>query len=176
MMENWILYAAIVVVVLAALQDLRTLRISNYFPVLLFGLFGAWLVFKGVPGNLWENGVHFLIALGFGMLLFGLRWIGGGDAKLYAACACWFDFGAALTLLFLTGLAGFLLLVLMLITRPIRRRFSAGDQSTGEQQPKMQLPYGIAIAAGTIMTIYYVGVNPPLVDPFDPAALEFPAS
>ncbi len=162
MTANWILYAAIAIVTLAAVQDVRTMRIANYFPLLMVALFGAWLVAGGFPGNLWENGVHFLIALGVGMVLFSLGWVGGGDAKLYASCACWFDFSAAISLLFFVGLAGFALLALLLITRPIRRRLSSSDTGDWKQLAKMQMPYGVAIASGMVLTIYFVGVNPPL--------------
>lgn len=168
-----ILYLFPALLVAAALQDIARLRISNLFPLTIILLFGLWVFVQGPPDNWWENALHFLIALAIGMGLFALRWIGGGDAKLYAACALWFDLGNAVILFFLVSLAGILLLAVMLLGRRMRKKTGA-ENKDNPQPPKVRaikLPYGVAIASGTIVTMILATVNPPLQDGFDPLSL-----
>ncbi len=161
----------------AAIQDMLTLRISNLFPLALFLTFGLWVSLVGWPDSWWENVIHFCLALGVGMILFAMGWIGGGDAKLYASCALWFNLQAGIQLLFFVSISGLLLLVLMLVIRKLRKaRVTkiARDPATGKT-PQMQMPYGVAIAVGTLATLYMAGVSPPPDKPFDPTAVKMPA-
>jgi prepilin peptidase CpaA len=174
---EWILLIFIGLLVAAAIQDMLTLRISNLFPLALFLTFGLWVSLVGWPDNWWENVIHFGLALGVGMILFAMRWVGGGDAKLYAACALWFDLQTGIQLLFLVSMSGLLLLALMLATRKLRKDRAtkiSRDPATGKK-PQMQMPYGVAIAVGTLATLYLTGVNPPTEKPFDPTAVQMPA-
>jgi len=174
---EWILLILTGVLVAAAVQDILTLRISNLFPLAIIILFGAWVAVQGVPDNWWENVVHFLIALSGGMMLFAMRWFGGGDAKLYASCALWFDLAGSITLIFFVSMAGLILLLLMLGVRRFRRkRRPAGPFDETTPRKSMQMPYGVAIAAGTIFAIYWIGVNPPAYEVFDPTAVPIPVS
>ena len=62
-------------------------------------------------------GAHLLIgfgALAVGIGMFALRWIGGGDAKLFAAAALWLGAPAALSYVVMTGMAGGAALALIL--------------------------------------------------------------
>jgi len=174
---EWILLIFIVLLVAAAIQDMLTLRISNLFPLALFLTFGLWVSLVGWPYNWWENLVHCGLALGAGMILFAMRWVGGGDAKLYASCALWFNLQAGIKLLFFISISGLLLLVLMLAIRKLRKAQvskAARDPATGKK-PQMQMPYGVAIAVGALATLYLAGVNPPADKPFDPTAVQIPA-
>jgi prepilin peptidase CpaA len=174
---EWILLIFVGLLVAAALQDMLTLRISNLFPLALFLTFGLWVSLVGWPYNWWENLIHFGLALGVGMILFAMRWVGGGDAKLYASCALWFNLQAGIQLLFFVSISGLLLLVLMLAVRKLRKAPAtemARSPATGKK-PQMQMPYGVAIAVGTLATLYLAGVNPPADKPFDPAAVQMPA-
>jgi len=70
-----------------------------------------------------------------------------------------------------------LLLVLMLAIRKLRKDRvirAARDPATGKK-PQMQMPYGVAIALGTLATLYLTGVNPPADKPFDPTAVQMSA-
>jgi prepilin peptidase CpaA len=175
MTSGWILIALTGLLIAAAIQDMVSMRISNLFAIAIIALFCLWIAVQGFPDNGWENGVHFGIAFIAGMGLFALGWFGGGDAKLYASCALWFDLAAGPVLLFSVSMAGLILLLAMLATRPFRRkRARSGPLKKFDTKKSMQMPYGVAIAAGTIFTIYWVGVNPGTFEVFDPTAVSIP--
>ena len=56
-------------------------------------------------------------ALVAGMAMFALGWIGGGDAKLFTACALWLGLTSTPVFLLITALAGGLLAVGLLGAR-----------------------------------------------------------
>ncbi|WP_417818943.1 A24 family peptidase [Tritonibacter scottomollicae] len=177
MTSEWILIVLTVLLVGAAVQDMVSMRISNLFSIAVIALFGLWIAYKGFPDNGWENGVHFAIALVAGMGLFAMGWIGGGDAKLYASCALWFDLAAAPVLVFCITMAGLILLLAMLVTRRFRkRRIRPGPFEEPDAKKSLQMPYGVAIAAGSIFTIYWIGVNPGTIAVFDPTAVSIPVN
>jgi prepilin peptidase CpaA len=177
MTSDWILIVLTALLVAAAVQDITSMRISNLFPIAVISLFGLWIAVHGFPDNGWENGVHFAIALVVGMGLFALGWFGGGDAKLYASCALWFDLAVAPALLFCISMAGLILLLAMLATRRFRRKqVRPSPFEEADIRKTMQMPYGVAIAAGTIFMVYWVGVNPGIFEVFDPTAVSIPAS
>jgi len=85
--------------------------------------------------------------------MFALGWIGGGDAKLFAAAALWIGWPAALTYLAVTGLAGGGLALLLLslrspLARPLVLAGPAWFARLGE--PDENVPYGVAIAVGAL--------------------------
>lgn len=84
-------------------------------------------------------GAAAVFALGAAGFRFGL--VGGGDVKLLAAAALWLGAAALLPFLMATALAGGLLAVVFLVVALFHR-----------DRAKVALPYGIAIAAGAILT------------------------
>lgn len=90
---------------------------------------------------------HGALALVGGMILFAMRWVGGGDAKLYAALACWFPLRQAVPLLVSVGLCGLILLIGWFIVRRLR-----GEMIVTRGGQSAKLPYGLAIAAGAFLT------------------------
>jgi prepilin peptidase CpaA len=151
LVPEWLLWALIVLLVLAALQDAAMLKISNYIcgAVLLLGVAGA--ILAGPRLELWENGLVFVIALAIGTFLFGRGILGGGDVKLFAATVLWFDLGASGRFLIWTALAGGVLAVLIIVMRTFPWP-DALRSRVRVLQPKAGIPYGIAIAAGAIIT------------------------
>lgn len=144
----------------AALQDIATLRISNLFSIALFMLFAVWLYANGVPANIWQNGVLFLIIATIGIALFAARWFGGGDVKLLAATAIWFDLNGGLALFVYMSLCGGLMSLLLIFGR---RMIPAGAQDRlgwPGLKPKGPIPYGVAIVAGALFAIMLQGPNP----------------
>ncbi|CAA7623948.1 Flp pilus assembly protein, protease CpaA [Magnetospirillum sp. LM-5] len=75
-----------------------------------------------------------LVIMAVAALAFARNILGGGDAKLLAACALWTGFDELSRFLVTTSLAGGVLALAVLCLRP-----------AGESR---RLPYGIAIAAG----------------------------
>jgi len=136
--------AVLAAVIGAAVQDFRTRTISNLWPLAILILFVPAYALDVVPGALWSHGLHFLIALGVGMALFALGWFGGGDAKLYAAIALWFDLGWAIPLFLFVALAGVILAVLHIMVALLRR----SDATRSRSMREGKIAYGVAIALG----------------------------
>jgi prepilin peptidase CpaA len=145
MIAVWIL-----TLIAAAVSDLRSFRIPNYLPGILISLFGIKTAIVGTDASLWENLSHFLVVLIIGMGLFSKSWIGGGDAKLYAAVALWFNWAGAATLVFTTTIAGLLLAISFIAARMLGLRKNVPKDDR-------RIPYGLAIAAGGILNAAWQG-------------------
>lgn len=139
-----------VTLIAAAISDLRSFRIPNYFSAILIVIFGIVYGLAGFTGMPWGNLLHFLVALVVGMLLFSRGWIGGGDAKLYAATALWFNWAGAVTLLFMTTIAGLILAATFIAARMLGLRKNIPKEDR-------RIPYGVAIAVGAILNAAWVG-------------------
>lgn len=145
-----------VLVIVGALRDLTSFTIPNWISgLLIFAFFPAALLVGIAPMAI---GAHLLIGLGalaVGIGMFALRWIGGGDAKLFAAAALWLGPPAALSFVVMTGLAGgALALALISLRSPLLRPYVlSGPAWFGRlADPKEAVPYGVAIAAGALAT------------------------
>src|SRR3546814_2063409 len=77
---------------------------------------------------------HAAIALVVGMVLFGMRIVGGGDAKYYAALALWFRLGEAWRLLAFVSLAGAVFFLAW---------FARSEEHTSELQSLMRISYAV---------------------------------
>ncbi|GGJ41618.1 A24 family peptidase [Sphingopyxis bauzanensis] len=139
--------------VLAAFSDARRFIIPNILPLglLLLGIL-AWFVGFPFSGPLWSYILHFAVALGVGMLMFHFGWFGGGDVKLYAAVAFWFDFSEGLFLLLITSLSGATIVLLSILFRLLRTAFGSTPTDKGSWR-KRRIAYGLAIAAGGIIAL-----------------------
>jgi prepilin peptidase CpaA len=141
-------------VITAALKDATSYTIPNWISLALIGAFPAAALAAGLPlaaiGTGAAVGAAALVA---GMAMFALRWIGGGDAKLFAAAALWLGFPAALHYLAWTGIAGGGLALLLLALRSmwLRRYAAAGPAWLSRlAEPGENVPYGLAIAVGAL--------------------------
>ena len=132
----------------AAIEDARTRTIANGWSLAILALFVIGFPLGAVSGALWSHLLHFAIALGVGMALFAMGWFGGGDAKLYAATALWFDLDHALHLFVAVGLAGFVLALLHLSLRLLKR-----GEGLRRSMRESKLAYGIAIAVGALIAL-----------------------
>ena len=144
----------------AALQDVAMLRISNLFPVALIALFGLWLFSNGIPGNLWQNGLLFLLIAAIGIAMFAASWLGGGDVKLLTAGALWFDFRGGLGMFVYMCLCGGILSLVLIFARrmvPVRATDKLGWPGL---KPRGPIPYGVAISTGIFLALATSGANP----------------
>lgn len=161
LVPDWLFWALIALLALAALQDAIMLKISNYIclAVLLLGVAGALIA--GPQISLWENGLVFVLALTVGTFLFGRGVLGGGDVKLFAATILWFELGTSARFLLWTAIAGGVLAVVIIVARAMPWP-EAMRSRVRVLQPKAGIPYGIAIAAGAIITVLLIPepVNP----------------
>ena len=137
----WLLVILIVALIAGAVEDAARLRISNItsLVVLVSGVCAA--VIEGPSLSLWQNGVVFAAILVLGTAAFAAGMLGGGDVKLLAASAIWVDLRHAVWLIALIFLAGGVLAILYLASRPFRAERSK------------RIPYGIAIAIGALAVI-----------------------
>jgi prepilin peptidase CpaA len=141
-------------VIIAGLKDLTTMRIPNWISLLLIVFFFPTALLMGVP--LTTIGIH--VAVGFAALvvgagMFALRWIGGGDAKLMAAACLWLGLQGSGMFLLWTGVMGGLFCLALLFARFHSRPYLAGAPGwvVSLMEPKGDIPYGVAIAAGALM-------------------------
>lgn len=138
----------------AAASDVRRFIIPNHAAALCaVGAFPALLA-SGLP--LETIGLHAAtgaaaFAIGFAFFAFGL-W-GGGDGKLFAAAALWFEPSAALGFLIAVMLAGGALGLLALASRIYNARVAPGYGLRPIEFGKWatHAPYGVAIAAGALI-------------------------
>jgi prepilin peptidase CpaA len=142
-------------VLFAALRDVTSYTIPNWISLALVGAFPLAALACGL--SLASFGLHVAVGLGALVLvigMFAMRWIGGGDAKLFAAAALWLGWPAALTFAVWTCLAGGALTFLLLaLRRPMLRQavLSAPRWFARLAEPEEDVPYGVAIAVGALM-------------------------
>lgn len=144
--------------ILAAAGDLMHYRIPNAIPIALALLYlpAALAVgseFEQLAWHLAAGGAVLLV----GMALFFANLLGGADAKMLAAAACWTGFPLLPPFLIVMALAGGILALVLLVLRLILRRSALGRRHESAQtwlggqlaRPKA-VPYGLAIAIGGI--------------------------
>jgi prepilin peptidase CpaA len=144
-MTSMLALCALALFVAAAATDIRARRIPNRltFALALVGLArisvapGAAVLSRGV-----DLGAAAAVLL-LGAAGFQLRLLGGGDVKLLAAGALWIGAASLLPYLMTTVLAGGILALGFFAWHLAVRRGGAAAPS---------LPYGVAIAAGGILT------------------------
>jgi prepilin peptidase CpaA len=159
-LNYWLLCLFYLLVAGAALQDAVQLKISNLWPAALLLLFGVWVWANGVHTGLWQNGASFAATLALGMLLFAIRWFGGGDAKLLAAASIWFDIQGGLFLLAWTTMSGGMLGLGLIFGRRLLPEAIHARFPIPALRRRGPIPYGIAIAAGAAMTMAMHGAHP----------------
>lgn len=144
-------------VILGGVRDLVSYRIPNWVSLaLLAGFVPTALLALAAGVTIGALGLNLAVgaaALALGMVMWSLRWIGGGDAKLFAAAALWLGWPAAGTYLAVTALAGGALSILLLQMRaPILRRYVLAGPAWLARlaEPGESVPYGVAIAVGAL--------------------------
>ncbi len=139
----------------AAVNDARCLRIPNPLSVAIIGLFGVHAAVSLTPGDTGSALALGAAALVLGYIAYARGLMGGGDAKLLAACMLWAGPAHALEYLIVTGIAGGV--VALALTSPLSARAAAVVQRgwpAAEAGPdglkRAPMPYGVAIAAGAL--------------------------
>lgn len=169
----WVL---LVTVALAAVIDVRTHRIPNW---LTFSSLGLGLVLQfAVHGKagLLMGGLGVLVGAGLFLLPFILGGLGPGDVKLMGAAGAFLGPKDALWAVLFTGVAGGVLAIAWallhgqlsramgrtgaLVAAAIdpRRRSAQGGLPTLERDGnKWSIPYGVAIAFGVALSLWWRG-------------------
>lgn len=137
---------------LAAMQDLRSLKIANMLSVGVLVVALAHGLAAPGPTAFWEHLLSFAIVLVGGALLFSFGWFGGGDTKLFAATAAWFGLHQLPWFVAAVLLTGGLLTLLLLGGRLILRTPEGGSWQS--MRRARSIPYGVAIAAAAAALSY----------------------
>ncbi|MBV9549139.1 MAG: prepilin peptidase [Alphaproteobacteria bacterium] len=140
----------------SALCDLASYTIPNFLSAAIALLFLAFAAAAPLlPAAL---GMHVLagaagLVLGFG--LFALGWIGGGDAKLFAAMALWLGFSDLLPFVAAASLFGGLLTLSLLLLRqvPLPAILAGQGWLARLHDVRSGIPYGVALAAGAFAVL-----------------------
>ena len=146
---QWLAAILFFLLLLAALEDLWRLQIEDWTR--------RWRCHRRLAGTCDRGPSHRRVAE-FPVLrarawpwhiLFARGWMGGGDIKLLAASALWFDLGSGWKMLVAVAIAGGLevitVMLLRLISWPQPWREKLAALRRGED-----MPYGVAIVAGVV--------------------------
>jgi prepilin peptidase CpaA len=134
-----LLGALALILVVAAVFDVRTFTISNRLNLTVALMAPLYWWSAHLP--LWPDiGLQVAVAAGVFALLaaaFYMGMMGGGDVKLAAALALWFSPQSTLRFLVWMSIAGGVLTLVVLVAHKARKK-----------PGKPEIPYGVAIAVG----------------------------
>lgn len=140
--------------VLAAVSDLCSMTISNRLTV---GFACAFLVVALYGGiDMQQIALHLsagvaMLVLGFALFAFG--WIGGGDAKFFAATALWLGWSSLFEYTLYAALFGGVLTFVIVLARtvPMPQVLIRQEWVARLHSAKQGIPYGIALAVAGLM-------------------------
>lgn len=138
----------------AGVCDLFTMTISNKVSLALVAGFLLLAVFSGM--DMKSIGLHLLAGLAMlaiSFALFAKGWIGGGDAKLFAATAIWMGWPNLLEYTVVTSLLGGALTIALLSVQKFPMPHFLIKQQWFARLYTLEdgIPYGLALAAGGIL-------------------------
>lgn len=164
-------------VIAAAFTDFLKLKIPNIIPIIVaIGFVLAWGTHHQLDLGIFQQSLTTHLIVGGCMFflmitLFFLKLFGGGDAKLIPAVALWVGTQGLPAFLFITTVVGGLLAVISIILR----KTTVGKKivATLLHAPRLQrgwiralskgenvVPYGVAIAVGTVWSFRSIGLLP----------------
>lgn len=140
----------------AAIGDLVSYTIPNVLTVSVAGAYIVYALVVSMPPQL--VGIHVLTGIGalvLGVAFFAFGFVGGGDAKLFAAAALWFGWPDILSYaLTLSMIGGGLTLAILAFRQVILPPFLCGRQWILRLHAKQSgIPYGVAIGSGALIII-----------------------
>ena len=146
----------------AAISDWRSLKIPNYISLLIIALYPAVVFLAPVPIP-WVSGLMVAgVIFGVGFLLFALGSFGGGDVKLLVALSLWAGPETIFPFLVAVVLAGGVLVIFLLLREALfgPEGMSKGGRIKAALRAKMPVPYGVAIAVGSLVIFgSYAGIS-----------------
>jgi prepilin peptidase CpaA len=145
-----IIFLLSVLLVIASVSDIRHRRIPNWSVLAIGALFVPWAFFVAPDAVLSSLGAA-LVALVIGLILYAFRVVGAGDSKLLAVVALFAGMEHLLQLLVLVALAGGVIALASLVTRPTRAMVMLHMRGKGDFG--RGIPYGVAIAIATVCIV-----------------------
>lgn len=154
-MDTATLFALILSGFMAAVMLIDATRyiIPNALNLFLLGVypFAAYLLGLDWPMALAAAGIALIIGMG----IFALGFMGGGDIKLLVVLTLFTGWHmATVHFLFLTGICGGLLVIVIMLARFLLPPLFRGRELPRLLTRKQPVPYGIAIAAGFLVVLW----------------------
>ncbi len=166
MLELLVLTIFPLAMLMSASMDLLTMTIPNKISLALIAGFFLLAPFVGLGWT--DVAMHIGVAMALllvGMGMFAMGWIGGGDAKLFAATGLWLGFSTQLFdyALLASVLGGVLtLLILKLRSITVLPAFLSFRWLLRLHDPREGVPYGVALAISGLViyphTIWVSGI------------------
>ncbi|MBN9588721.1 MAG: peptidase [Alphaproteobacteria bacterium 64-11] len=154
--EFLVLVALPALLAAAAGWDLASFTIPNRLQLALLATFMLFVAASGM--TLAVLGWHLvagLVGLAIGFALFAAGWIGGGDAKLFAATALWLGFRDMMPYAVIASVFGGVLTLGLLVLRgwPLPAAFARYPWIMRLHDRRSGIPYGVALAAGVFFLL-----------------------
>ncbi len=158
------IFTALAFMGMAAVSDVRRMLIPNSYSlyiILSFIACYAILFLGSVHENVFEPILSHIISAGLAFvltfILFALKVLGAGDSKLATACALWMGAVHLITFLFFMTLCGAALSLFALYVKKKKpfQNPKEGSWISQVQAGKEKVPYGVAIAFGTLVAFAY---------------------
>lgn len=146
--------------VLAAVSDVRSLRIPNSYSIVVIVCFiGAFILSPDSFGRWWEHVGAFFGMLVITYLMFVAGMMGGGDSKFGSALALWTGLHGLLPYVFYMAIMGGIIGICSIIFRKYKpfKNPAAGSWMAEAQEGKNSVPYGIAITVGVWGSLLHTG-------------------
>jgi prepilin peptidase CpaA len=149
-----------IVMIVAAVGDVATLRIRNGLVLLLLASYAALAPLAGFSAyEIAASTTAALLVLAVAFGFFASGWIGGGDAKLLAVVALWVGSTELITFLSYTALVGACFTLAVLVFRRVSLPEDFGRLAFVARLHHREngVPYAVAIAAGGLIAFPNTG-------------------
>ena len=148
----------VMMVILCGVHDMRHLTIPNKYVGVILGLFpvACFLNMSSLP--LASHLIAMAIVFGISLILYSLKLMGGGDSKMAAGVGLWVGLGGLGSFIVSMAITGGVLAAIALYFKqnndkipPYLLKYKWFNEL---QQKKSVVPYGVAIAVGTIIGLF----------------------
>lgn len=152
--ELAIMFLLPAVMVFAGALDLFTMMIPNRISI---GLVVGFICLAPFAGFGWETiALHFVtgaVMLALGIAAFAAGWVGGGDAKLFAAASLWMGHEYIYEYVLVTSIFGGVLTLALLVMRrtPLPAGLAGQGWITRLHDAGHGIPYGVALALAVLV-------------------------
>ena len=154
LLELAIMFLLPVVMVFAGALDIFTMTISNRISI---GLIAGFVCLAPFAGFGWETiALHFVtgaVMLVLGIGAFAAGWIGGGDAKLFAAASLWMGHEHIYEYALVSSILGGVLTLALLALRrfPLPAGLAGQAWIARLHDAGQGVPYGVALAIAVLI-------------------------
>ncbi len=153
----------LVMIVMACISDVRSLRIPNAYSIIVIAAYAiAYLTGHdsfGPDDKLSAHLLSLVVIFAITYIFFVIGLMGGGDVKFGSALALWIGLKGFLVYVFWMTLAGGLIAALSLFIRSAKpfANPAAGSWIAQVQEGRNAVPYGIAISIGACAALAQTG-------------------